>query len=101
MSYTVINHKEEVKNDVIDAKDWHKSKQKGLEKRFASEVKTTLNYLIKNPLLFQVKYKTVRVAFTEVFPIGVHYHLNEETKTITILGIFHTSISPTKWLKCL
>ncbi len=98
MSYTVINHKE-VKNDVLDAKDWYKTQQKGLEKRFASEVKITLNYLTKNPLLFQVKYKTVRVAFTEVFPFGVHYHFNEETKTITVLGVFHTSISPTKWLK--
>ena len=34
MSYTVINHKE-VKNDVLQAKDWYKSQQKGLEKRFA------------------------------------------------------------------
>ncbi len=98
MSYTVINHKE-VKNDVLDAKDWYKSQQKGLEKRFVSEVKIIINYLIKNPLLFQLKYKTVRVAFTDVFPFGVHYHLNEETKTITVLGIFHTSLSPSKWLK--
>jgi hypothetical protein len=98
MSYTVINHKE-VKNDVLQAKDWYKSQQKGLEKRFANEVKITLYYLIKNPLLFQVKYKTVRIAFTEVFPFGVHYHLNEETTTITVLGIFHTSVSPNKWLK--
>lgn len=74
MNYTVINHKE-VKNDVLKAKDWYKSQQKGLEKRFVNEVKVTLNYLIKNPLLFQVKYKTVRTAYTEVFPYGVHYHL--------------------------
>jgi hypothetical protein len=98
MSYTVINHKE-VKNDVLQAKDWYRSQQKGLEKRFASEVKTTLNYLIKNPLLFQIKYKTVRTAFTEVFHYGVHYHLNKNTKTITVLGVFHTSISPSKWEK--
>ena len=35
MSYTIVNHKE-VKNDVLDAKDWYKTQQKGLEKRFAS-----------------------------------------------------------------
>jgi ParE toxin of type II toxin-antitoxin system, parDE len=98
MSYSVINHKE-VKNDVLQAKDWYKSQQNGLEKRFSSEVKITLNYIIENPLLFQVKYKTVRTAFTEVFPFSVHYHLNEETKIITVLGVFHTSISPDKWLK--
>ena len=64
-----------------------------------NEVKIVLNYLIQNPLLFQVKYKTVRTAYTQIFPYGIHYHLNEKTKTITVLGIFHTSISPDKWLK--
>lgn len=79
MSYTVINHKE-VKNDVLQAKDYYKSQQNGLEKRFANEVKVTLNYLIKNPLLFQVKYKTVRTAYTAIFPYGVHYQLNEKNE---------------------
>ncbi|WP_269225169.1 type II toxin-antitoxin system RelE/ParE family toxin [Flavobacterium eburneipallidum] len=97
MSYTVINHKE-VKNDVLQVKNWYKSQQKGLEKRFANEVRITLNFIIKNPLLFQVKYKTVRAAYTEIFPYAVHYHLNEKTKTITLLGVFHTSLSPDKWL---
>ena len=54
MNYTVINHKE-VKNDVLNAKDWYKSQQKGLEKRFASKVKTTLNYLIKKPFFVSSK----------------------------------------------
>ena len=49
MTYAVINHKE-VKNDVQQAKEWYKNQQKGLEKRFANEVKRTLNYIIKNPL---------------------------------------------------
>ncbi len=98
MNFTIINHKD-VKNDVLKAKDWYKSQQKGLEKRFADEVKTTINYFIKNPLLFQEKYKKVRIAFTEIFPFAVHYHLDEETKTITVLGVFHTSISPNKWHK--
>ena len=60
MKYTVINHKE-VKNDVYQAKEYYKSKQAGLEKRFATQVKTTINYFIKNPLLFQEKYKDVRI----------------------------------------
>jgi hypothetical protein len=98
MSYSVMNHKA-VKNDVLQAKEWYKNQHNGLEKRFANEVKKTVNCLIKNPLLFQIKYKTVRTAFTEVFPYGVHYHVDESTKSITILGVFHTSISPAKWSK--
>ena len=98
MIYTVINHKE-VKNDILQAKDWYKNQQKGLEKRFAIEVKNTLIYLVNNPLLFQIKYKTVRIAYTEVFPYSVHYHLDEIEKSIKILGVFHTSLATDKWLK--
>ena len=98
MSYTVINHKE-VKNDVLQAKEWYKIKQNGLEKRFANAINITLNYVVKNPFLFQVNYKNVRTAYTEIFPYGIHYCINEATDTITVLGIFHTSISPDKWLK--
>jgi hypothetical protein len=98
MIYTVINHKE-VKNDILQAKYWYKNQQKGLEKRFAIEVKNTLNYLVNNPLLFQIKYKTVRIAYTEVFPYSVHYHLDEIEKSIKILGVFHTSLATDKWLK--
>lgn len=61
MNWTVVNHKE-VKNDILFAKDWYRSRQKGLEKRFSSDIKNTLNYIIKNPFLFQVKYQTVRSA---------------------------------------
>lgn len=33
----------------------------------------------------------------KVFSYGVHYHINEDTKTITILGVFHVSLGPDKW----
>lgn len=96
MIFTIQNHKE-VKNDVLEAKNWYKNQQNGLEKKFAFEIKRTINYIIKNPLLFQIKYKNARTAYTEIFPYGVHYVFDEKTKSITIIGVFHTSISPTKW----
>ena len=92
----LVNHKE-VKNDVFHAKYWYKTQLDGLEKRFANEVKKTITCITQNPFLFQVKYKNTRTVYTEVFPYGVHYHINEDTKTITILGVFHTSLSPDKW----
>lgn len=54
MNYVVLNH-EEVKNDILHVKDWYRSHKKGLEKRFVIDVKTTINYIINNPLSFQVK----------------------------------------------
>jgi hypothetical protein len=92
-----VNHKE-VRNDVLQAKEWYKTQQSGLEKRFSAAVKDTIETLISNPLLFAIKYKTVRTAYTAVFPYAVHYHVNEELKTITILGVFYTALSPENWL---
>ncbi|OYQ49086.1 type II toxin-antitoxin system RelE/ParE family toxin [Flavobacterium aurantiibacter] len=98
MSYNVVYHTQ-VKNDVLRAKGWYKTKQSGLEKHFSAAVTDTIKALISNPFLFEVKYKTVRTAYTAVFPYAVHYHVNEETKTITVLGVFHTALSPENWLK--
>lgn len=98
MSYTVLYHNA-VKLDVSEAKDWYKSRRIGLEKRFSSEVKSAIIQLSEDPYLFEKKYKEVRVVFTKVFPFGVHFYLNESKKTITVLGVFHTSLSPNKWDK--
>lgn len=98
MKYTVINHKQ-VKNDVLQAKEFYKDKRNGLEKKFTNEVKAVITHIIKNPFQFQKKYKNVRIAFTKVFPFAVFYHFNKKTNTITILGVFHTSMSPDTWAK--
>jgi plasmid stabilization system protein ParE len=90
MSYKVIYHTD-AENDIRNAKKYYKEQLNGLEKRFALAVKGTITYIIENPLLFEVKYKNTRVAFTQIFPFGVHYVFDENTKTIHILTILHTS----------
>jgi plasmid stabilization system protein ParE len=96
MSFTVYYH-QDVENDVLKAKDWYKNQQKGLEKRFAKQVKQTIITIIKNPLIFQEKHKNVRVAYTKTFPFGVHFIVDQKAKNITIMAVFHTSINPNKW----
>ena len=90
MKYQIIYHTD-AENDIRQAKKRYKEQQLGLEKRFALAVKETIKYIIGNPFLFEVKYKNTRVAFTSVFPFGIHYIFNETTNTITILTILHTS----------
>ena len=112
------------------------------------KLKPLLTTLLKS-FIVSLKHKTVRTAYTAIFPYGVYYHLNEKTdqsqnlwsdkiyayilvslkrdqslllhsytihtlsilylysicrqifktKTITIVGVFHTSILPDQWLK--
>lgn len=96
MKYTVVYHTD-AEQDIKKAKKWYNKQLQGLEKRFALSVKETINYIIDNPLLFEVKYRETRISFTKIFPFGVHYRFNKNTNTITILAILHTSMNPDKW----
>jgi plasmid stabilization system protein ParE len=96
MIYTLV-YNTDAEKEIIDVKKWYKSKQSGLEKQFAKEVKTVIKYIHENPLLFEVKYKSTRIAFTDIFPYGVHYHYNSITNVITILSVLHTSLNPNNW----
>jgi plasmid stabilization system protein ParE len=90
MSYQIIYHND-AENDIRNAKKWYKNQQTGLDKKFALALKETINYIIENPLLFEVKYRNTRIAFTKVFPYGIHYHFDNNKNTITILSVLHTS----------
>lgn len=98
MNYTVVYHTD-VEKDITLAKKWYKEQTNGLEKRFAQAVKQTIKHVIENPLLFKVRYKKNRIAFTKIFPFGVHYVFDQNTNTIYILAVLHTSLNPdNNWL---
>jgi hypothetical protein len=59
-----LTYYDEVKHDVRDAKNWYFKQQPGLEKRFAEDVKQTLDRLKKNPLHYEIKYRNVRKRAT-------------------------------------
>jgi len=92
MKYQIIYHTD-AENDIRKNKKWYKEQQAGLEKRFSLAVKETISYISVNPLLFEVKYRNTRVAFTKIFPFGVHYQFDNNNKII-ILTILHTSKNP-------
>ncbi|WP_461533980.1 type II toxin-antitoxin system RelE/ParE family toxin [Sinomicrobium sp.] len=88
-----------VENDIFRARDWYKNQRDGLETRFSKEVKSTIQQIISDPFIFQKKYKEVRIAYTKIFPFGIHFRVNDVHKEIIILGVFHTSVNPKKWEK--
>ena len=75
-----LHYLEVVKLDVREAKDWYKRQRPGLDKEFAKEVKKCIQRLQKNPLGYEVKYRNVRTAFTEIFPYAVHFYINQPNK---------------------
>jgi plasmid stabilization system protein ParE len=80
---------DEVKNDIIVAKQWYAEQQEGLEIRFASAVKEALSIILKMPLAFTVRYRNVRIAHTKTFPYNIHYYIDEIKTQIVIIGIVH------------
>lgn len=88
-----------VKEDILESVNWYNQAQKGLGLRFLKEVKEKINYIAENPENIQVRYQDVQIAVVKTFPFTVHFRFLKEENTLWILGVFHTSINPDKWIK--
>ena len=90
MLYNLAYYKE-AKKDIARAKVWYYNQQKGLEKRFASDIKKAIKRLKLNPYVHAVRYKQNRIAHPDVFPYSIHFYIEEDNKRIVIIGVVHTS----------
>ena len=86
------------KEDIKEAATWYNSKQKGLGKRFADEVRSKVLLIRQNPEISAVRYDDVRTTVLDVFPFMIHYTVNHQSKTVIISAVFHTSLNPYKWM---
>jgi hypothetical protein len=77
---------DEVRNDILRAKQWYAEQQKGLDVRFVSAVKKTVANIIKMPTAYAVRYKNVRIAHTKIFPYNF---IDERKKQLVITGIVY------------
>lgn len=74
--YTLVFTPEAIQ-EIRHAADWYNEQQKGLGKRFKTQLKKELDKLKQNPLSRSVRYDDVRFAVTEVFPYAAHYTIDE------------------------
>ena len=85
------------KADLRDGSKWYENQQKGLGKRFLSEMKEAFDSICQNPTGFQIRYDDYRIYFTKTFPYGIHYQYIADRNEIHIKAIFHTSRNPQIW----
>lgn len=90
MSYSLAYFKE-AKNDINKAKLWYHNQQKGLEKRFAADIKKAIGRLKLNPYVHTIRYKKNRIAHPDVFPYSIHFYIDEDNGRIVIIGVVHNS----------
>ena len=86
-----LTYFKEAKNDINQAKIWYHSQQKGLEKRFAEDIRKAIVRLKTNPHVHAIRYKKNRLAHPDVFPYSIHFYIDELQKRIVIIGIVHNS----------
>jgi mRNA-degrading endonuclease RelE of RelBE toxin-antitoxin system len=93
MAYKVL-YFDEVKQDIKEAKDWYRSQLRGLEKRFAEDIKTAILRLRERPDVHAIRYKNIRIAHPDVFPYSIHFYIEENSNTVVITAIIHNSRDP-------
>ncbi len=86
-----------VYEDIKEASVFYNSRIKGLGKEFVAVVKQEFKTILKNPYLFEIKYKNTRIAFIKRFPIGIHFEIQENTNCIVVKGVYHTSRNTDSW----
>ena len=85
-----IELSDEAKFTVKETLEYYAGVSISLKDKFEVELTKSIELLVKNPLHHQVRYRKVRIAFTEAFPYGIHYIV--ENEYIYILKILHTKM---------
>ena len=87
MKYS-IKFEEDCLTDFFEGIAYYETISDSLAEKFHREFWKTIDLIKANPLHYQNRYKEVRIAFTEIFPFGIHYVVDENM--ITVLKILHT-----------
>lgn len=83
-----IELSDDAKLTIIEVLEYYATISIPLKERFEVELTKSIELLFINPLHHQVRYRKIRIAFTEVFPYGIHYIVKNEY--IYVLKILHT-----------
>ena len=87
------------KFDIQSEINYYNSKQKGLGKRFHSDVKTCFNAIKINPF-YQVRYDDIHCLPLKKFPAMVHFTIDELAKIVTVRAVINTNKDPdSNWVK--
>ncbi|MDR1171962.1 MAG: hypothetical protein LBL24_05875 [Bacteroidales bacterium] len=90
---------DEVRNDILCAKQWYAEQQDGLEDHLVSAIKEAVANIMKTPSAYAVRYKDVRIAHTKVFPYNIHFFIDEAKGQVVITGIVHNKRKDALFLK--
>ena len=96
----IVSINDVVTNEIQEAVDYYKEKQKTLGQKFYKATKKSLKSLEKDALLYQVKYKNVCCIRVKKFPYLIHYTVNQKSNTVRVFALICTHKDPNEnWVK--
>ncbi|HEY7545402.1 MAG TPA: type II toxin-antitoxin system RelE/ParE family toxin [Blastocatellia bacterium] len=85
----------DAESDLIEAVDWYRAIDPGLEKEFLRAVDAGLSSIRRNPEQYALIYKNVRRALLRKFPYAIFYFVFDDT--VVVIACFHTRRDPKGW----
>jgi toxin ParE1/3/4 len=86
--------KPSAEKEIRAAREWYEREQSNLGDHFIKSLDQLFEKILKNPKVFVLRYRNVRMGLTKRFPYAVHYII--EGNQITVLAILHTKRKPIK-----
>ena len=87
------------KEDIKKAANWYNEQQKGLGKKFTTQVRKEIAFILQNPIATATRYDEIKTCVVKNFPFMIHYFVDIKNEILIISAIFHTSLNPIKWAK--
>ena len=85
----------EAQADIRGAARWYEDRESGLGLRFVREIRTSLQHINKNPLMFPIIEEDVRRALVHKFPYSVYFV--HEPDAVVVIAVLHQHRRPDAW----
>lgn len=82
--------------EIEKAIEYYSSKSENGEYNFKLQLNQVLDTLEFNPF-FQFRYKKIRAIPFKTLPFLVFFDIDQDTNTVYIYSVFHTSQNPSKY----
>jgi len=77
------------KKELSDAFLWYEDKQEGLGERFANEIFNKFTEIEMYPDRYAIKIQNLRKSGCQFFSYLIIYRINNSTKQVIVISIFH------------
>ncbi len=78
--------------DISQAVEWYAKQSQQLLPKLVKSIDNSLESIRENPEHYQKRYEEVRIVFTQKYPYGIYYTVEENT--VFVHAILHTKQNP-------